>query len=347
MQATPQQQTVLAVDDIPDNLDVLTGVLRPEYRVKAATSGARALAIAAAEPMPDIILLDIMMPGMDGYEVCRQLKADPRTAPIPVIFVTAKDSEDDERLGFELGAVDYITKPISPAIVQARVRTQLALYDQNRVLEQRVRERTAELDETRLAIIRRLGRAAEYKDNETGLHVVRMSHYSRLMAAELSTDAEWVSMLFNAAPMHDIGKIGIPDHILRKPGRLNDEEWQLMRQHPRFGAEIIGDHPSPLMQMSRDIALNHHEKWDGSGYPNGLAGEAIPLEARIITIADVFDALTTERPYKKAWSVEDAMAVLEQDAGSHFDAELVVLFRRLLPQILAIKAEFGETSASQ
>ena len=344
MQDPPTQQTVLAVDDIPDNLDVLTGVLRADYKVKAATNGERALAIAAGDPMPDIILLDIMMPGMDGYEVCRRLKSDPRTAPIPVIFITAKNAEDDERHGFELGAVDYITKPISPAIVRARVRTQLALYDQNRVLEQRVRERTAELDETRLAIITRLGRAAEYKDNQTGLHVIRMSHYSRLMAEALSTDSVWAETLYAAAPMHDIGKIGIPDHILRKPGKLDADEWAIMKQHPVYGVEIIGDHPSPLLRMAREVALNHHEKWDGSGYPNGITGEAIPLEARIIAVADVFDALTTERPYKKAWPVEQAIAVLDEGAGSHFDTELVAVFKRMLPRILDIKREFAETA---
>jgi putative two-component system response regulator len=339
-----EKQTILVVDDTPENIDVLSGVLRPDYKVKAALNGERALKIATTEPRPDIILLDIMMPGMDGYEVCEKLKSDPGTAKIPVIFITAKTEVADEQHGFELGAVDYITKPISPPLVQARVRTQLALYDQNRELERKVRERTEELIETRMEIIRRLGRAAEYKDNETGLHVIRMSHYSRLIAEALSGDEEWVDVVLNAAPMHDIGKIGIPDSILLKSGKLNDDEWHIMRQHPSYGAEIIGEHDSPLMHMAREIALTHHEKWDGGGYPNGLKGEEIPLPGRIIAVADVFDALTTERPYKKAWSVEDAVKLIDEEAGTHFDPQLVPIMHSALPEFLDIKERYEENS---
>ena len=329
------RQTILVVDDTPENIDVLNGVLRPEYRVKAATNGESALRLAATAPPPDLILLDIMMPGMDGYEVCRRLKADPATAALPVIFVTAKSATEDERLGLELGAVDYITKPISPAIVLARVRTQIALYDQNRQLERKVAERTRELRESRIEIIRRLGRAAEYKDNETGLHVIRMSIYSRLLAEELGANPAWVELLYNAAPMHDIGKIGIPDSVLLKRDSLNDEEWAIMRQHPVYGAEIIGEHSSELLQMAREIALTHHEKWDGSGYPAGLTGEQIPLSSRIVTLADVLDALTTARPYKQAWSLDAALELIERDAGSHFDPQLV-------PRLLAIRPAIEE-----
>ena len=344
MQTNVEKETILVVDDTPDNIDVLSGILRPEYRVKVAPNGERALKIANAEPRPDIILLDIMMPGIDGYEVCRRLKADPRTLRIPVIFITARSEVEDEQMGFELGAVDYITKPISPPIVLARVRTQLALYNQNQQLETKVQQRTAELMETRLEIIRRLGRAAEFKDNETGLHVIRMSHYSRLLAEAHGTGEAWTDLVFNAAPMHDIGKIGIPDHILLKPGKLDDTEWEVMRQHPQYGAEIIGEHDSELMNMSREIALNHHEKWDGSGYPDGKKGEEIPLASRIVALADVFDALTTARPYKKAWSVEDALKLIDEESGSHFDPILVELMHRVLPEILAIKAQYEETS---
>jgi len=338
------KQTILVVDDIPENIDVLSGVLRKDYKVKAALNGERALRIAAGDPHPDIILLDIMMPAMDGYEVCERLKSDPATAKIPVIFVTAKTEVADEQRGFKLGAVDYIAKPISPALVRARVRTQLALYDQSRELERMVRERTEELVETRMEIIRRLGRAAEYKDNETGLHVIRMSHYSRLIAEALSDDEEWVDLVFNAAPMHDIGKIGIPDSILLKKSRLNDDEWHIMRQHPAYGAEIIGEHDFPLMRMARDIALTHHEKWNGSGYPNGLEGEAIPLPGRIIAVADVFDALTTERPYKQAWSVEDAVKLIDEEAGTHFDPQLVPIMHSALPEFLDIKERYEENA---
>ena len=337
-----EKQIVLVVDDTPENIAVLSGVLRPEYQVKAAPNGELALKIAAQEPTPDIILLDIMMPGIDGYEVCRRLKADPQTRAIPVIFVTAKAEIEDEAKGLELGAADYITKPISPPIVRARVQTQLALYDQNRQLERKVRERTRELLETRLEIIRRLGRAAEYKDNETGLHVIRMSHYSRLIAEALDVSEDWVELILNASPMHDIGKIGIPDHILLKPGKLNAEEWLEMRRHPLYGAEIIGEHSSELMQVSREIALSHHERWDGSGYPYGIEGDAIPLTGRIVAIADVFDALTTVRPYKQAWPVEDAVKLIESEAGKHFDPRLVRLFKQVLPQILKIKEQYEE-----
>jgi len=347
MSQVADKQIILVVDDTPDNIDVLSGILRPDYKVKAALNGDKALKIAETEPQPDIILLDIMMPGMDGYEVCNKLKSNPATAKIPIIFVTAKTEVEDEQKGFELGAVDYITKPVSPPIVQARVRTQLAMYDQNRELERKVRERTVELNNTRLEIIRRLGRAAEYKDNETGLHVIRMSHYSRLIAAAISDDEEWVDLVYNAAPMHDIGKIGIPDSILLKKGKLNNEEWNIMRQHPSYGAEIIGDHSYKLMSMAKEIALTHHEKWDGSGYPNGLKGEEIPLPARIVAIADVFDALTTERPYKKAWSVEDTVNLIDKESGSHFDPGLTALLHEVLPDMLDIREQYQENAVSE
>ncbi|WP_114787059.1 response regulator [Vibrio tetraodonis] len=337
------KQIVLVVDDTPDNIDVMSGILRPDYKVKAALSGAKALKIAASTPKPEIILLDVMMPEMDGYEVCKRLKADSITADIPIIFVTAMNAEEDETYGLELGAVDYITKPVRPSIVKARIKTQLALYYQNRHLEKTVQERTESLISTQLEIIRRLGRAAEFKDNETGLHVIRMSHYSRLMAESMDDVSEkWSNLVFNAAPMHDIGKIGIPDSILLKPGKLDDQEWQLMRKHPEFGAHIIGEHESELLIMAREIALAHHEKWDGSGYPYGLKGEDIPLSARIIAIADVFDALTTERPYKKAWSVKEAVALIDEESGKHFDPSLVAIFHEVMPEILDIKEQYAE-----
>lgn len=338
------KQLVLVVDDTPENIDILSNTLRPNYKVKAALNGHKALELAQADPQPDIILLDIMMPEIDGYEVCKQLKNNPLTKPIPVIFITAKAAEEDERKGLELGAVDYITKPISPPIVEARVHTHLALSNQNRLLENKVKARTEELHKTRLEIIRRLGRAAEYKDNETGMHVIRMSHYSRLLAEAINPDPYWSDLIFNASPMHDIGKIGIPDSILLKPGKLDADEWSIMQQHPEYGAHIIGDHPSEILQMAKEIALTHHEKWDGSGYPNQLQGEAIPLSGRIVAIADVFDALTTERPYKQAWSVEDAMQLIVDGAGQHFDPNIVPIFQRILPEILNIKQQYAEDS---
>lgn len=337
-----EKPVVLVVDDIPDNIHAIAGSLNEHCKVKAATSGAKAIQIALSTPKPHMILLDIMMPEMDGYEVCETLKANPLTADIPIIFVTAKSEVVDEQKGFELGAVDYITKPISPPIVLARVKTHIALYDQNLELSIKVRERTAQLEQSRLEVIQRLGRAAEYKDNETGMHVVRMSHYSRILASQLNVSNRWVELVFQAAPMHDIGKIGIPDNVLRKPGKLDADEWAVMQKHVEIGGDIIGDSDSLLLQMAQEIALNHHEKWDGSGYPNQLKGEQIPLSARIVAIADVFDALTSVRPYKKAWSIEETLALLERDAGTHFDPSLVPIFISKLDDILAIRAAFKD-----
>ncbi|MET0025229.1 MAG: two-component system response regulator [Sedimenticola sp.] len=337
------EQSILVVDDIPDNIEVLRGVLKPHYVVMAAINGEKALEIASGGLPPDMILLDVMMPGMDGYEVCRRLKENPRTAHIPVIFVTAKDEIENEELGLDLGAVDYITKPIRPRIVLARVKTQLALYDQNRTLERKVRERTALLNQTRLQIIQRLGRAAEYKDNETGMHIMRMSNYSRLLARDVGMDADWVELLYNAAPMHDIGKIGIPDSILLKPGKLDPDEWTTMMTHCEIGAMIIGRHSdSELLRLARTVALTHHEKWDGSGYPNGMAGEHIPMAGRIVAIADVFDALTSVRPYKHAWPVSEAVDWMRGQSGRHFDPDLVARFLTLLPEIETIMKQYAD-----
>ncbi|OIQ26430.1 two-component system response regulator [uncultured Vibrio sp.] len=333
---------ILVVDDIPDNIHTLSGILSDQFKIKAATSGKKAIQIANTTPKPHLILLDIMMPEMDGYQVCQELKSNPLTAGIPVIFVTAKAEVVDEQKGFELGAVDYITKPISPPIVKARVQTHIALHNQNLELEVKVKKRTKQLEQTRLEIIQRLGRAAEYKDNETGMHVIRMSHYSRIIAEQLDVNERWKELVFQASPMHDIGKIGIPDKVLGKPGKLDAEEWDTMQQHVKIGGDIIGDSDSLLLQMAREIALYHHEKWDGSGYPHGTKGEEIPLSARIVAIADVFDALTSERPYKKAWSIEKTVALIKEEAGSHFDPHLVDVFLGQLDQALKIKESFTD-----
>ena len=336
------QATILVVDDTPSNISVLMEILRGDYRVLAATSGASALKIARGNPPPDLILLDVMMPEMSGHEVCQRLKAESSTRMIPVIFVTAMNQTEDEALGFALGAVDYITKPVSPPIVKARVKTHLALYDQNRELERLVRERTAELRHTRLEVIKRLGRAGEYRDNETGMHVIRVAHICRLLGEAVRMNEEDLDFLFHAAPMHDIGKIGIRDNVLLKPGKLDDDEMQIMRQHVPFGGEIIGEHSDGLLSMARVIALTHHEKWDGTGYTLGLKGEEIPLVGRITSIADVFDALTSVRPYKKAWPIEDAVTWIQREAGRSFDPELVQQFVTLLPKIVAIREQYSD-----
>jgi len=319
------KQSILVVDDTPENIDVLNGILSDEYAVKVAINGKMALKIAQ-NLKPDLILLDIMMPEMDGYEVCTRLKDDMETKKIPVIFVTAKDQTVDEAHGFEVGAVDYITKPVSPAIVLARVKTHLALYDQKRELEELVKERTMELDETRLEIIRRLGRAAEYRDNETGMHVVRMSKYSQQIALKIGLDEEQSGLILNAAPMHDIGKIGIPDAVLLKPGKLDNDEYDIMKKHCEYGVMIIGEHPSEILKLANTAALTHHEKWNGKGYPNGISGKDIPLTARIFTVADVFDALTSRRPYKNALSCAEALDILMRGRGKHFDPKIVDTF---------------------
>lgn len=334
------RQTVLIVDDIPENIDILIEPLKDLYTIRAARNGVDALAIAGSDAPPDLILLDVMMPEMDGYEVCRTLKANVRTRRIPVVFVTALNEIEDEKTGFEVGGVDYITKPIKPEIVRARVRTHLALYDINRTLEEKVQERTLELNETRLEIIHRLGIAAEYKDNETGQHIMRMSQYCQQIGQEYGLKKEELQLLKNAAPMHDVGKIGVPDRILQKPGKLDAEEWEIMKTHTTIGGVIIGDHPSTLLKTARIIALSHHEKWDGSGYPLGLSGNDIPLFGRIVALADVFDALTSERPYKRAWKIEDAIAEIKKGSGTHFDPDLVTAFNKALPRIIEIKQEY-------
>lgn len=323
------KQTLLLVDDEPTNLRVLRTILQDDYRLLFAKNGEEALQLVQQQ-QPDLILLDVMMPGMTGYDVCARLKASAETQRLPVIFVTALKDEVDETKGFAVGAVDYITKPVSPAVVRARVKTHLSLV------------RADELKQTRLQVIQRLGRAAEYKDNETGLHVMRMSHYAQVLALAYGLSAQQAEDLLHAAPMHDIGKIGIADSILLKPGKLTAEEYQQMQQHPLIGAEIIGECDSELLRMAKVVALYHHEKWDGSGYPHGLAGEAIPLEARIVAVSDVFDALTSARPYKQAWSIEDTLQYMRAQKGLHFEPRLVDLLEQHLPDILAIRQRWAE-----
>lgn len=320
---------ILIVDDEPTNLKVLKMILQDDYRLMFAKSGEEAIALVQAE-LPALILLDVMMPGLSGFDVCAQLKAQPATAHVPVIFVTALKDEVDETRGFAVGGVDYMSKPVMPAIVRARVRSHLSLVQADA------------LRESRLEVIQRLGRAAEYKDNETGLHVMRMSHYSAVLARAYGLSAAQADDLLNAAPMHDVGKIGIADSILLKPGKLTVEEFDVMKRHPLIGAEIIGDSAAPLLQLARSVALYHHEKWDGSGYPYGLAGDAIPIEARIVAMADVFDALTSTRPYKKAWTVAAALDHIQQQSGKHFDPRVVELILQELPAILQIKERWAE-----
>ncbi|PMO67519.1 two-component system response regulator [Vibrio breoganii] len=337
------RQTILIVDDTPANIDVLAGTFQDKYRIKVANSGKLAIKIAQMTPAPDIILLDIMMPEMDGYEVCSILKSQPNTEHIPIIFVTAKITAEDEIKGFQLGAVDYITKPITPLIAIQRVKTHLALANQNRELYLKVKEQTDEINQTKLEVIQRLGRAAEYKDNETGLHVQRMAHYCHLLAIATGMNEADADLLRDAAPMHDIGKIGIPDGILLKDDKLTSEEWEVMKTHVNIGGEILfGSNNSSVLQLAHTVAITHHEKFNGKGYPTGIAGEDIPLVGRISAIADVFDALTSPRPYKKAWDTEDAFQLLIDEKGEHFDPKLVDIFLEHKQEILEIKERLSD-----
>ena len=338
---------VLVVDDAAENLELMSELLRDKYRVKIANGGPAALRISRGQPAPDLMLLDIMMPDMDGYEVCRQLKADPATANIPVIFLTALSGIEDEQKGFRLGAVDYITKPVSPPLLQARVRTHLRLKaaadflrDKNHYLEAEVARRTREVTAIQDVTIQVMASLAETRDNETGNHIRRTQHYVRLLAEQLrfhprfsaGLDERTIDLLFKSAPLHDIGKVGIPDRILLKPGKLDAEEWEIMKTHARLGAEAIERAESTLgldvdfLRIAKQIAAGHHEKWDGSGYPGGLSGDAIPLAARLMALADVYDALISRRCYKEPFSHAQAAAIIDEGKGKHFDPAVVEAF---------------------
>lgn len=341
MDTQPALPTVLIVDDSPESIDVLRSVLGSEYRLRVAINGSKALEITESV-RPDVILLDVMMPEMDGYETCRRLKLNANTANVPVIFVTTLSETDSQLRGLELGAVDYITKPYTASLVRSRVRTHVSLHRHNQALKDLVEQRTCELMETRLEIIRRLGRAAEYRDNETGMHIMRMSHMTRLLALAHGLGEARSELLFQASPMHDVGKIGIPDHILLKPGKLNPEEWEIIKRHTTIGAEIIGNHGSELLVMARMVALRHHERWDGTGYPDGLQKTDIPVEARIVALADVFDALLSVRPYKAAWTLDDALKFIFSQRAQHFDPELIDSFVQVLPECLKVRETYRD-----
>jgi len=344
---------ILIVDDTPANLDVLGRTLEAEgYDISAAPSGEIALEIAV-DFCPDLILLDIMMPGIDGFETCKRLKKDSKTKDIAIIFISALNDTEQICKGFDQGGMDYITKPFRREEVLARVRTHVKLRAlmkaqerQNQILEQKVDERTKELRDTQLEVINRLGLAGEYRDNETGMHVVRMSQFSALLGAKAGMHKKDSELLLQASPMHDIGKIGIPDNILLKPGKLDHKERGIMNTHVKIGVQILSGNDSPLMKMARTVALHHHEKWDGSGYPAGLKGEEISLEGRVVAICDVFDALTSERPYKEAWPVDKALDFLEDNKGTHFEPILIEKFKTILPQVLDIRNQFSDEENS-
>lgn len=340
---------VLIVDDEPRNRKLLSALVRSEgHDFIEAGDGETAL-VMVQDRAPDLILLDIMMPGMDGLEVTRRIKQHHISQHIPIILITSLSDKETRVSGLEAGAEEFLTKPVDRVELSARLRNLLRLKqysDQirshNAHLEEEVTRRTNEVLESRIEIVRALGRAAEYRDNETGLHTLRMSKYAQLVAAAMGLEKQRCDMLLIASPMHDIGKVGIPDEVLLKPGKLNDEEWAIMREHTRIGARILAGGDADLLKMAESVALYHHERWDGSGYPEGLSGEAIPLEARIVAIADVFDALTSKRPYKRAWSAEEAIEEIRRMKGSHFQPEVVEAFEASLDDILGVLRLFGD-----
>jgi len=339
--------SLLIVDDNPENLTVLGELLRGHYKVRAANSGQRALQLAAQRPLPDLILLDVMMPGMSGYDVLSQLRANAETRDIPVIFVTAMNAVEDEERGLSLGAVDYIAKPLRPAIVLARVRTHIELKRardrlqiDNTWLETEISQRLHENQVIQDVTIRALARLAETRDNETGYHILRTQSYvlalgRRAAAAGLfpgQLDEHQLSLMAKSAPLHDIGKVGIPDRVLLKPGKLTADEWTLMKTHAKLGADAIAravaDMPEPVefLACAQQIAMHHHERWDGSGYPEGLAGNKIPLSARLMALADVFDALISRRTYKEPIGFAEVHRIMAEQGGRHFDPDLLALF---------------------
>ncbi len=339
---------ILIVDDEPANLKLLDRMLRGQgYEAVVSVEDSRDVMMHFQEARPDLILLDLNMPHLDGYEVMAQLMALNDPLMPPIIILTAQHSRDYLLRALAGGARDFVSKPFDRNELLMRVRNLLdahlahrLLHNQKDVLEQMVHERTEKLHHTRLAVVRRLGMAAEYRDEETGNHIMRMSHMCELLAKGSGWGAGECDLILNASPMHDIGKIGIPDAILRKPGRLDPEEWEIMKTHAAIGARLLEGDDSELMGMAREIAISHHEKWDGSGYPNDLSGEDIPLVGRIAALADVFDALTSERPYKEAWTVEAAVGLIQENSGKHFDPTLVSIFLSELPRIVAIREQF-------
>lgn len=365
---------VLIVDDQPENLSVMGDLLEQHCLVRVANSGPRALRAAAGTPAPDLILLDVMMPAMDGYAVFNQLRANVTTRDIPVIFVTAKDSDYDEEYGLELGAVDYIHKPIKPLIVLARVNAQLEakrardwLKDQNKFLEDEVARRLRDNEVVQSASLAALAILAETRDTDTGNHIQRTQRYVEVLVRQLQGYSDYAAALpreqatriVKAAPLHDIGKVGIPDHILRKPGLFDRAEFEIMQQHALIGGQAIElamqrvrgtqakeldamESPLAFLEVARQIALGHHERWDGTGYPQRLARHDIPLPARIMAVADVFDALITPRVYKCAYPVEQAIMMIAEESGTHFDPNIVDAFMLAQREIIAIARDLAE-----
>ncbi len=336
-EAPARRPLVLVVDDNGDIRRFFETMLKPRYDTRLAVDGTAALAAATQEPPPDLILLDVEMPGPNGYEVCSALKANPATVGIPVIFVSARNDPKDQAHGLMLGAVDYITKPLSPPIVLARIATHVALANQTHQLESLVAERTRELQQTRLQLIERLARALEIREGgAVSNRVVRLGNYVKLLAQALGAKPEACEILAQASPLHDVGTLGVPEDVMRKTDALDAAEWQVMRKHPEIGAAIIGKHGDPLLATARVMALCHHERWDGTGYPKGLAGDAIPVAARILAVADAFEAMTATQRHRDPMPVEAAAREIVAQSGKQFDPTVVAAFRKALPKLAEV-----------
>ena len=363
---TEEKPTILVVDDTPDNLTLVSNLLKKDYRVRVAISGEKALKIALSEVPPDLILLDVMMPVMDGYEVCQQLRSNTLTAHIPIIFLTAKSEVEDERKGLSLGASDYITKPISPPILEARVKTHLAakaysdfLTDKTTYLESEVARRTREISAIQDVTIQAMASLAETRDSDTGNHIRRTQGYVKALGSKLKTHPRFsafltdamIEMIFKSAPLHNIGKVGIPDRILLKPGRFEPEEFEIMKTHTTLGRDAIQTAEDSLglkvefLSVAKEIAYGHQEKWDGSGYPENVRGDDIPVSARIMAVADVYDALISRRVYKNSMSHEKAITIIAEGRGSHFDPDMVDAFLAIQDEIQMIANRYADSDA--
>ncbi|MEJ2608887.1 MAG: two-component system response regulator [Candidatus Thiodiazotropha sp.] len=361
-----EKKKILVVDDESFYINVLVELLSEDYRMVVAKNGEQALRRSLSKPLPDLILLDIQMPGgMDGYQVCQRLKAQPETHDIPVIFLTVKSDVSDEMHGFELGAVDYISKPMSPPVVRARIKTHLALTranrllsDQNILLESKIHDRTKELNRTKDVAIYCMASLAETRDADTGKHILRTQNYIRALAEHLRNHPKFshylnpmnIEMLHKTSPLHDIGKVGVPDSILLKPAKLDADEWKLMKQHTNYGKDALLRAEKELgstdfLEMAREIAYSHHEHWDGSGYPLGLKGDEIPISGRLMAIADVYDALISSRVYKSAFTHEKAMEIICNEGNHHFDPDILAAFIDKQHDFKEIAVQFADASS--
>jgi len=342
-QAAPSLPVVLVVDDSEDIRKLATAILGKDFRVRTAPDGRAGIEASLQAPRPDIVVLDLEMPGANGFEVCKAIKSNPATASIPVIFLTARGEEKFETHGFAVGAVDYITKPINTILLKARVRTHLGLANKQHELEALVRERTAALENAKLQVIRRLARATEYHENAaSGNRVLRVVQYARLLAEASGARPEMVNLVMKAAPLYDIGKIAIPSEIIRKKDKLGAPDWEQIRRHPEQGAAIIGEQADPIMQIAHTMALTHHERWNGSGYPKRLKGDQIPWPGRLMAIVDSFEAMTTTQFHRRALSVEQATAEIVKGAGTLFDPKLVEAFKKAQPAMRKIREAISD-----